>query len=474
MPVSPFIQHVVVLMLENRSFDHMLGFAGTPNGLTGAEFNLQDPAAPGSPRVTVSRDASYTGDLDIDPSHTVPDINVQLFGTEAAPAQPPATHNHGFVLDYARQPNQTAAGARAIMRCFDPVRLPVLTTLAREFAVCDRWFSSVPGQTWPNRFFAHCASSGGFVDNRLRHYAMPTIYDTLSEAGLDWGIYFHDIPQSLALASMRKPAWRQHYKPFTPFFAADCRTGNLPAYTFVEPRYFDFLGFKANDQHPPHDVRRGEELIAAVYEAIRGSQSWKSTLLVVTYDEHGGIYDHVLPPPCAAPGPETSTDPPFDFTRAGLRVPAVLVSPWIAGNTVDSTTDYDHTSILASVKAQFGLPAFLTGRDAAAKTFWHLGTGPMRADTPETLPRPVDAAPHAAPAPTTAALTDRDIDRSLGLASRAPLSEFQQSLVDLANDLELPETPRLRAARIALAPQDEHTAAVHVRMATEQFLSGGR
>ena len=466
------ILHIVVLMLENRSFDHMLGYLGTPNGLTGAESNPVDPTSPASPEVPVSNAAAWTGDLDIDPSHTFEGVNVQLFGSDPAPAQPPARTNHGFVLDYARQPGNTAAGARGIMKCFAPDRVPVLSTLAREFAVCDRWFSSVPSQTWPNRFFAHCGWSGGFLDNKVRVYDMRTIYDNLSDAGIDWAIYFHDIPHSLALTSVRNRAG-DHVKLFNQAFESDCRGGTLPSYSFIEPRYFNFLGLQANDEHPPHDIRLGEELIAKVYESLRASQVWKSTLLVVTSDEHGGVFDHVLPPVCPAPNFTVSSNPPFDFKRLGPRVPTVVVSPYIPKGTVDSTTDYDHTSILASAKVLFDLPTFLTERDASAGTFWHLLSDNYRSDTPEQLPRPGGAVPAAGPA-TASAMSDADVARSRGLASREALSEFQQSLVELANDLEIPEPPGARAARLALDPQDEHTAAVHVRSSVERYLETQR
>lgn len=456
------IEHVVVLMLENRSFDHMLGFLGTTHGLDGDEFNYRDPTTQ-TGKVQVSKDAADTGDLDVDPSHSLTGVNMQLFGADLAPDVPPATTNVGFIKDYRRQPDNTDEAAGNIMRCFTPDTLPVLSKLAREFAVCDQWYSSVPSQTWPNRFFAHCASSGGFVDNQLRVYNMRTIYDNLAAEGVDWAIYFHDIPQSLTLRSLRKKEYRDSIKPFATF-AADCKTNALPSYSFIEPRYFDFLGFKANDQHPPHDVSLGERLIATVYETLRNSQAWKSTLLIVTYDEHGGIYDHLLPPKCAAPGDAEGAE--FDFTRLGPRVPAVLVSPYVKAGTVESDRQFDHTSILSSLKERFELPEFLTERDRHAPTFWHLVSDAFRDDTPkQLLPKPPAALK------TTAEISDEEIEQSLELASREPLSEFQESLVRLANDLTIPETPRARAARMAMAPLDEHTAAVHVRLATEQFLA---
>ena len=458
------IQHVVVLMLENRSFDHMLGFFGTPNGLTGTEFNVLDPANPGQ-RIVVSKDASPTADLVVDPAHGLEDINVQLFGSAVEPTPPPATTNHGFVLNYSQQPGVTPATAGNVMKCFDTGALPALTALAREFAICDQWFSSVPSQTWPNRFFVHAATSMGHIDNRPRVYTARTIYDNLTRAAEDWAIYFHDIPQSLMLANLRKSKYRSNFKVFAERFRLDCETGLLPTYSFIEPRYFDFLSFKANDQHPPHDVSLGDVLIAEVYESLRLSPVWDSSLLVVTWDEHGGIYDHQLPLATVNPDGLVHTNPGFDFTRLGLRVPAVIASPYIPRGTVDSTV-YDHTSVPASLKELLDLPEFLTRRDAAANTFGHLITDTKRTDTPETLPRASVVTP---PAATTASLDNVDVRRELDSRSTAPLSEFQESLVELSRTLPQPDNDRLRVARAATVPIDEHSAAVYVREAVELF-----
>ena len=472
----PSIRHVVVLMLENRSFDHMLGFAGLGAGLTGAEFNLVDPANPASEKVVVSNDASYLGDFGpagIDPSHELVQVDVQLFGTSPMPNPVPADTNVGFVRNYAAQPGNTPEGGKGIMKCFDPAKLPALTTLAREFALCDQWFSSLPSQTWPNRFFAHAASSDGEVGNKVREYRMRTIFDNLTAAGEDWAVYFHDVPQCLTLTSLLKREYKRNFRPYAISFAMACRTGTLPAYSFIEPRYFDFLGLKANDQHPPHDVALGEDLIADVYDNLRNSPAWPHTLLVVTYDEHGGLYDHVLPPACTPPDDVVSVNPPFDFSRLGVRVPAVVVSPFIPKGTIDPTV-YDHSSIPATLKEIFALPTFLTRRDEAANTFTHTLTDTMRTDTPARLPRPVR--PPAPPSAIVTASAMDDADLAIAAveaqASHAPLSEFQESLIAATRRLELPETPRERIARLAALPRDEHDGAVVVRAAVERYLKG--
>src|ERR1043166_8201793 len=181
------IKHLIVLMLENRPCDHMPGFIKSAtykiDGLTGKESNPADPFH-ASAQFKVSASADYI--LAIDPGHALADVNVQLF---ANPGGPPAAApaNSGFVFNYAQRPHVTADIAPRIMACFAPGKLPVLTRLAQEFAVCDRWFSSVPGPTWPNRFFAHCATSKGFLDNSaFRNYDMPTIFEKLGDKGLQW------------------------------------------------------------------------------------------------------------------------------------------------------------------------------------------------------------------------------------------------------------------------------------------------
>lgn len=471
----PSIRHVVVLMLENRSFDHMLGFLGSGDGLTGAEFNRVDPADPASVKVPVTNDARYLGDFGdpaVDPSHEYTHVNMQIYNSPTVPATPPAETNIGFVKDYASLPDNDVEGGKRIMKCFDPQKLPVLSTLAREFALCDRWFSSVPGQTWPNRFFVHAATSGGSIDNQFRNYPMKTIFDSLTAAQEDWTVYFHDMPQCVTLGSLRNPAYKKNFKTFQVFFALDCQSGSLPSYSFIEPRYFDFLGLKANDQHPPHDVALGEQLIADVYETIRNSPVWQHTLLVVTYDEHGGMFDHVLPPDCVSPDGLASADPVCDFRKLGLRVPAIIVSPFVAKGTLDHTV-YDHTSVPATVKEIFDLPAFLTARDRDANTFTRNLTNTLRTDTPTHLPRP--PAPIAAPmAPSTgAAMDDAAVLASLEAeASHEPLSEFQVSLIETTKKLEMAETPRERGARLAQLPRDEHDGAVVVRSAFERFIKG--
>jgi phospholipase C len=473
MSSDPRIKNVVVLMFENRSFDHMLGFLKEADprieGLTSANplTNPEDCKVLGSPQVPVNKNATY--ESPVDPGHDVQDVNVQLFCDED-PQDTSKPANQGFIRDYTKKTGNLAKG-RTIMDCFDPTRVPALATLAQEFAICDHWFCSVPGPTWPNRFFVNAATSDGVAAMGTKYYVRPypmrTLYENLAQAGASWRIYFHDIPQSLALSNLRSVSMLRHFRRFRNF-AADVGKGDLPHYTFIEPRYFPFLGKKANDQHPPHDVRLGEDLIADVYDTLRGSAFWPGTLLIVLYDEHGGYFDHVAPPVVRNPDGKISTDPLFDFRRGGPRVPAVLVSPWIPKGTLD-TTVYDHASVPATLKDLFQLSDFLTMRDRTSNPLnLSLWSDQMRDDTPETLPRHMEIQAEAEAAKTLA-LTVESVAESMDEASEEPLSEYQQSLLDLASTLA-PE-PELQALEAAFPIETEHEGAVQVRTQVLTFFA---
>jgi phospholipase C len=383
--VSPAgIRHVVVLVLENQSFDRMLGYVTLPDpsqrleGLTGNESN---PAAPGD-LVKVSKvttpDAYVT---DPSPGHSLDDATLQLFGQREAP-DPAVPTNSGFVASYAEQPGKDGRpigldAGKTIMQCLDPDLVPVISSLARNFVVCDHWFSSLPGPTWPNRFFLHAGTANGLLDTpetpgQLRSnffrspYRMRSIFENLMEAGHTWKVYYDDYAQAFALRNLHR-----YGNLFVKFeeFAQDVAKGTLPEYSFIEPRGFSAPGWPSNDQHPPHSVLEGEKLIANIYDSLRGEEAvWRQCLFVLLYDEHGGFYDHVPPPAALVPDATSAAIPHFRFDRLGLRVPAILVSPWVGESVADHTV-YDHTSLPATIKKMFGLPSFLTARDAAAATF---------------------------------------------------------------------------------------------------------
>ena len=407
------IEHVFVLMLENRSFDQLLGFSqiegkdpsGNPtriDGLTGKESNR----SPRGETVTVSSPADFL--LDYGPGHEFRDVKEQTCGkggdysTESPrPGQTdPNINNSGYVSNYSIYDRKNP---ETIMKCFSPAQLPVLTTLAKEFAVCDRWFSSMPGPTWPNRFFVHAASSGGLDDSPSfsREFKSilyegfkfdnGTIYDQLDNSKHDWMIYCDDeFPQALSIAGMRAQ-YDKHFRQFE-LFKSDLSNPHFSkSYVFIEPDYHAFTGkFRGgNSQHPADDVTRGERFLKDIYESIRSSPHWEQSVLIITYDEHGGFYDHVVPPTTVHPG-DSIADPGnnhnnFGFRQLGLRVPTIIVSPFVAKGTIDHTI-YDHTTVLATVESQFKLGS-LTKRDGAAHTLDHLfKLKTPRTDTPTILP----------------------------------------------------------------------------------------
>lgn len=399
------LKHIVVLMMENRSFDHMLGGLSLImeggkkkypkiNGLTGNESNPDTNGA----IVNVQPKAAFQGQLDPDPDHHFPGVDLQVFG--GAPPGPGRVANmQGFVKGYFSQ-TKDVNRSHNIMYYFAPEQLPVITNLATEYAVFNGWFSSIPGPTICNRAFAHYGTSFGQVGMDIFYTLdnIPSIYERMIQAGHSAKIYYYDQPSStMEIVNLLKNQ-PQIFATFDQF-SSDCSTNALPEYSFIEPCYNDHPGadggqILASDQHPDHNVREGERFIGAVYNAIRTNPTlWQSTVLLVVYDEHGGIYDHVVPPACTpdgytASGDATGTGEPFAFDRLGIRVPAVLVSPWIARGTVISGAEdatngriFEHACIPGTV-TEFFLhgDAKRTVREQKAQTFLNVLTDQMRAD----------------------------------------------------------------------------------------------
>ena len=388
------LKHVVVLMMENRSFDHMLGalYAKYPaiDGLRGHETNPDSTEVP----VTVAPTAEYQSQLDPDPDHHFPAVDLQIFGGVTTAENPARTANmQGFVKSYFNQ-QHNLAHSHEILHYFTPDKLPVLTTLATEFAVFNRWFSSIPGPTLCNRAFAHYGTSFGQVSMDVFYWnkQYKSVYERLVAAGCTTRLYYFDeASSSLEVVNLlqNQPAL---FGTFQDFLDA-CSRNQLPEYSFVEPNYTDHDApdgsgeLIACDQHPDHDVRAGEQFIAEVYNAIRNNPAlWESTALLVVYDEHGGIYDHVPPPACMPDGfvaqpSATGTPDPFHFDRLGVRVPAVLISPWVERGTVINEV-YEHASIPGTVTDFFiGEYDARSPREIAARTFLGtLGRATMRAD----------------------------------------------------------------------------------------------
>lgn len=407
------INHIFVIMLENRSFDHMLGLSnikgrdaitGQPTTIEGLDGISQWNLDLQGNKVFPSTPADWA--MPHDPGHEFTDVKTQLCGTGG---NYPKVNNSGFVISYSGVDPDSPA---EIMKCYSHDQLPVLTALAQEFALCDHWFSSLPGPTWPNRFFIHAASSAGLDHSPQKldiassllingySFQHGTIYDRLDEDELGWTIYKGDeFPQSLAINGMNVRLFEGRFKNFENF-SRDVNNPNFSTpYVFIEPNYGHAMtNFTCgNSQHPIDDVTRGEKLLKTIYETIRNSPHWNDSLLIIIYDEHGGFYDHVPPPRTISPG-DAPTDPEnnlfhFDFTQLGVRVPAVIISPLIPKGLIDHTV-YDHTSALATTESIFGLRP-LTNRDRQANTLEHLlSLKTPRADAPESLPDPAVSGIH--------------------------------------------------------------------------------
>ncbi|KAG8496492.1 hypothetical protein CXB51_007548 [Gossypium anomalum] len=400
------IKTLVVLVMENRSFDHLL------------ESNPVNVFDPNSPFISVSNDALF---VDSDPGHSFQAIREHIFGSNDSSAD--SAPMNGF----AQQAESMGKGmGRTVMSGFKPSQLPVYTKLANEFGVFDRWFASVPASTQPNRFYVHSATSFGATSNvkkdLIHGFPKKIIFDSLDENGLSFGIFYQNIPATLFFKSLRKLKFLTKFHNYALKFRLHARLGKLPNYVVVEQRYFDVKEFSANDDHPSHDVARGQRFVKEPAVERDGASDH--------VDEHGGFYDHFPIPISGVPNPDGIIRPDpfyFKFNRLGVRVPTLLVSPWIDKATViheptgpTPSSQFEHSSIPATVKKLFNLNSnFLTKRDAWAATFenyFKLRTTP-RTDCPETLPE------------VTTSLTP------WGPKEDASLSEFQVELIQLASQL---------------------------------------
>ncbi|MCU1658153.1 MAG: hypothetical protein JWO57_2809 [Pseudonocardiales bacterium] len=480
------IEHVVVLCLENRSFDHMLGFLTHPDpsfeGL-GAAGPHTNPGYDGGPAVPATPTAKRV--LPFGPDHSHDAVMNQL-GATGRGADRQCT-NDGFVTSYElkaqgkgpgglggliapllkwlmkNKPAQATGRGPLVMECQDPGKIPVLSTLALQFAVFDHWFCSVPGETWPNRNYLHAATSNGETNIEIRFYSDPTIFELLEKHGKSWHIYHDDTPQVWAFRELwDTPDRHANWYP-TNRFAEHVAAGTLPHYSFIEPNHrpplhtldrnpsFGGTPSLSNSQHPENnivsdsaydsfddsadnDFSRGEQLVATIYEALRANpELFARTLFLITYDEHGGFYDHVAPPVgIPAPGGGRKFGArllhsiwhrsvhDFDFTMLGPRVPAVLVSPLIEPGTVVHDV-HDHASVPSTLRAIFAPTAGpLTDRDAWSPPFHKVANrDAARTDVPDlsshvpATPPPsaaaAGAAQPAAAAPATTSAGARDV-----------------------------------------------------------------
>ncbi len=450
------IDNIVVLMLENRSFDNILG-ALYPHSSTFEGLLLDGSMANTYQNHThaVTNESSL---VDVfltpspDPGELFQDMNLQIFNNTDGSGD---ANMGGFINDWMATPAEYP-GIPQGKECFfaphwptlprsstlipsdimfyyttsgSSPQLPVSGWLAKSFAVSDAWFGSSPTQTFPNRFFVNCATAGGYVQDidylcNLEIWPnLPSIFELLDGGSgpnpANWKVYFHDY----AIASMIKYVMEapgqvrnfdtSDYGPDTksPTFFDDLNNQTLPKYSFIEPRYGGIDNLPANSNHPPANVIEGEILLANVYNAIAQSEYyWPRTLLIITYDEHGGCFDHVVPPAAVPPGgtvlPGASS---FGFNRYGPRVPAILVSPYIAAGTVlrpagfaynavsggitttNGTTPFDHTSVIKTVTEVFNINGNLTERDLNAPSLLSaltLTSSNMNSPGPVAVPSP--------------------------------------------------------------------------------------
>jgi phospholipase C len=461
-PLGNF-DHMVVVMFENRSFDSLLGYLYAPgtvprnqtfNGLAGGDFRNPVPAYINDGHADVATRISPGTDADMqnpnpDPGERYQFVNTQLFNIVEPPFNAPAPGQTptmtGFVHDYCNNfvagngRNPTFDEYRVIMDSFGPQQLPVLATLARGFAVYDAWHCAVPSQTFTNRSFFHASSASVFVVNqqynKLLDYVAPTIFNRLQDVGRSWRIYYDEtqvIPMTALIhAPALFPYWLTHFGTMADFYA-DVANGTLPDYAFVEPRMI----FNHNDYHPPapsftignipigatSDVRAGDLLLHQVYSAVRDSAAASgsnalNTLLLVTFDEHGGCYDHVVPPAAVTPQVlQPAGEQGFMFDRLGVRVPAIAISAYTEAGSVIHDPMH-HGALVHTLCEKFGLP-HLTERDRTAPDLsnaFNLGSARDPSTWPVTVPRPVppDATDTDPLGPTLAPQPLNDLERHL-------------------------------------------------------------
>jgi phospholipase C len=426
--ITQQFKHVVVLMFENRSFDHVFGAFPGANGVLDANgakseiYNLADPTQPPGPSNKAYVPEPITPDIPLkhDFDHDfATGMMRELFGptttgwVNGEPLTPPAktwpATNSGFVSTIAYNVDssgKTRNGAQN-MSYYTYGSLKVLHTLASEFVLCDNWFCDMPGNTLLNRYFAHTAQTDGVLsDSQSGNIAInvPTIFDQITAQGATWKMYapwaekdgqkIHN-PQIDSRFLYTVENSPNTNLPVTQF-AADLAAGTLPFYSFLMCWLPLNISSPETDtsMHPNSDIRSGENYLAAVYNALRASPHWNDTLLIVTFDENGGMYDHVVPPTTTAPQPGTLTDLDpytnetfsFDFTLLGPRIPAMLISPWLSKGI--AKTQLQNTSILRFIQSMIGASG-LTGRDAGApvldSALAEFGLSQPRTDCPMTI-----------------------------------------------------------------------------------------
>lgn len=385
------VEHVLIMMMENRSFDHYfqkLPEYGQPD-VEVAPAGFSNPGADGEP-VPIFHDTEYCF---VDTAHGWGAVHQQANGGKMDGFFVTSDGNHEVPVNGTLE---MISGKRA-MGYYDETDLPFYYWLANEFSIADHYHSSVLGPTFPNRMYLYAASSLGLTYNTIAE-AENTIVDYLEQRQVDWKIYATGTPGLGIFVATHLKYAQDHLKSIDDYFA-DAAAGTLPQFAFIDPN----IGREApdnDDEHPPAMAPVGERLVARVVDALTKSPNWKESALFLTYDEHGGLYDHVVPPKACAPDDAPIKlepgDPEVGFDQLGIRVPMIVVSPYAKKHFVGHRV-YDHTSLVRFVEAKFVMPA-LSNRDANAEAPWEMfdfedppHLAPPSVTIPEVDPAKVDA-----------------------------------------------------------------------------------
>ena len=372
-PSSSGIDHIVVVTMENRSFDHFLGWLPNADGVrsTKPRFHSVDGGLVGNYHLTEKMGCAHP-----DPDHSYEGGRFQLHG--------------GRLDNFARGNNDAFA-----VGYYNASDRPFMSRLAMNYTTCDRYFCGIMAETYPNRFVTHAGQTDR-LHNSTTTAGMKTIWDRLNHPGGPTGrYYFSDVP-FLALFGAK-------YIPISapaPQFLIDAATGNLPNVSYLDPRFLDEGSGSSGDDHPHADIRAGDAFLAEAFHAVATGPGWPRTVFVLTYDEWGGFYDHVVPPRVTA---TSKVDKDLVGGRAllGFRVPTIIASPFTKGDPRNPRVVhdlFDHTSILKFIQSTFHL-APLTARDASTRrddpgdlsTVLARGRGDTHipADIPASLPPPL-------------------------------------------------------------------------------------
>ncbi|KAI8614859.1 phosphoesterase [Chytriomyces sp. MP71] len=394
-PPGP-IKNFVVLCLENHSFDSLLGWwakgkqgiDGIPSGDAACNIDSKNKI-----KYCASNNATFIQKFD--PEHQVDPTVSQIYGLASTNASQPIgkptmsgfVDNAIFVEDAPGNPGREPEGltdadaAQTVMSSFDPAKLPVTIALAEEYTVFDAWHSAIPGPTFPNRVFLMSGTSNGLFRNDpkklIQGMSQKSIFQMVADAGYTYKNYYDQVPTGFVFNDFKvqfakdvlEGNWGRHIGSLN-VFERDAANGELPHFSWIDPVLVSLPGEPANDNHPPHNIARGEALVKRIYHALRNSPQWQDTALLLTYDEHGGFWDHVAPAEnVPVPDANSQNCPEFHFDRLGVRVPTMLISPWAkkggfihkpvkpasAKFSQYAPTEYDHSSLLHTVQDLWGL-----------------------------------------------------------------------------------------------------------------------